>query len=407
MDWILYNARLKGDTKRVDVAIEGQHISAIEPAGTTLVNGEAAQHRDLAGRVLLPGLIDAHTHLDKTFSTLENESGTLLEAIEVWQRFREQRTAADFTQAAQRAIRLAIANGVTAIRSHIDIGEPSQLTAVEALLELRESVRHQIDLQFVALGDSSSSVQKRKGMEEALRLGVDYVGGVPGLRSDPQAEIDAIFELAHQTGKPIDLHVDESEDPNMLSLEYLAEQTIEHSMQGQVTAGHCCSLAFVETEAAKRVIDKVAAAEINIVTLPSCNLVLMGRHLSPVPRGTTRVKELLAAGVNICAASDNVHDPFNPFGSYDLLQIASLNAHTAHMTGRDELYESLEMVTTRAANALGLAKYGIAVVNVADLVVLESQQPLDAVLAPPPRLATFKRGQLIVETKIEQTWSLL
>lgn len=404
MDWILRNARITDDKPLVDIALDAGQIAAIEPAGSALKVADAINTRDLEGRVVLPGLIDAHVHLDKTYSILDNESGTLLEAIDIWRRFREQRTAADVTAAATKAIRLAIANGVTAIRSHVDVSTSSQLAAVEALIALRDSFEGQIDLQFAALGRPGQSPEDYQGMVDALALGVDHVGGVPHLCPDPKAEIDIIFALAEKTGKPIDLHMDETENPDMLSLEYLAEQTIAHGMQGQVTAGHCCSLAFADTDATKRVIDKVAAAEIHIITLPSCNLVLMGREMHPAPRGTTRVKELLAAGVNVSAASDNVHDPFNPFGSHDLLQISSLNAHLAHMTGTSELYESLEMVTTRPAHCLGMADYGIGVGNVADLVVLDCQQRLDAVLAPPPRLATFKSGQLIVETEIHRTW---
>ncbi|MEM7535199.1 MAG: amidohydrolase family protein, partial [Chloroflexota bacterium] len=346
----------------------------------------------------------AHTHLDKTFATLENNSGTLDEAIAVWRRVREERHSDEITHAATKAIKLAIANGVTAMRSHIDIGRTDQRTAVEVLLGLREQFRNQIDLQFVALGTSSDEPALLDGMKTALAMGVDLVGGCPALRPDPQAEIDAVFALAAETGKPIDLHIDETENPNMLTLDYLAEQTIAHGMQGQVTAGHCCSLAFADDETARRIIDKVAAAQLNIVTLPSCNLVLMGRNMQPVPRGTTRVKQLLAAGVNVCAASDNVHDPFNPFGSYDLLQIANLNAHVAHMTGIAELQESRSMVTQRAAICMNLKNHGVGVGNIADLVVLNTCNYEDAILAPPARLMTFKNGNLLVETTIQESW---
>jgi cytosine deaminase len=191
----------------------------------------------------------------------------------------------------------------------------------------------------------------------------------------------------------------------MLSLEYLAEQTLAHGMQGQVTADHCCSLAFVDEATAQRVIDKVAEAGLNIITLPSCNLVLMGRGMQPVPRGITPVKAFLARGVNIAAASDNVHDPFNPFGSYDLLQIASLNAHLAHLTGEAELYASLKMVTDYPARTLGLPNYGLTEGATADLVIVDANRVLDTVLAPPPRLATFKAGRLIVRSTVVQHWS--
>ncbi len=405
MNWILRNARIADNGPLVDIALEADRIAGIEPAGSVLLMVEAANSRDLEGRVILPGLVDAHVHLDKTYSTLENESGTLLEAIDVWHRARESRGAADYSAAAAKAIQAAIANGVTAMRSHIDIGTPDELAPVEALLALREQFGNQIDLQFVTLGRATQSLEEYQGMVAALELGIDYVGGVPHLCPDPKAEIDAIFALAQRTGKPIDLHMDETENPAMISLEYLAEQTIAHGMQGQVTAGHCCSLAFVDEETAKRVIDKVAEAGIHIITLPSCNLVLMGRQMTPTPRGTTRVKELLAAVVNVSAASDNVHDPFNPFGNHDLLQIANLNAHLAHMTGLPELSQSLDMVTGHPAACMDLDDYGVAVGNRADLVVLDCRERIEAVLAPPPRLATFKAGKLVVETEIRRRWS--
>ncbi|MEM9777251.1 MAG: amidohydrolase family protein, partial [Chloroflexota bacterium] len=242
MEWLLTNGQLK--TGKVDIALKDGRIAAVEPAGTGLHLAEAQNSRDLAGRVVLPGMIDAHTHLDKTFATLENNSGTLGEALEVWRRVHPKRTAANITAAATKAIKLAIVNGVTAMRSHIDINAPGQLLPVEVLLDLREQFKDQIELQLVGLGTSAGEKKYLDGMHGALAMGVDSVGGCPALCPDPKAEIDAVFELAEQTGKPIDLHVDETEDPQMLSLEYLADKTIAHGMQGRVTAGHCCSLAF-------------------------------------------------------------------------------------------------------------------------------------------------------------------
>lgn len=394
MDLILHNAKISDSHDLVDVGIQAGTITAIEPAGNLLTNVPNMAKQDLAGKVLLPGLVDAHTHLDKTFSTLENKSGTLAEALTVWHNYRQTRTADDIRTSAEEALNLAICNGVTTMRSHIDVGSPDELLAVEILLALREAYSDKIDLQFVALGSSAGRPEWLQGMLKALDMGVDLIGGAPALCDDPIAEIDAVFEIGAETGKAIDLHIDETEDPKMLSLEHLAEMTIQHGMQGRVTAGHCCSLAFVDDEVAKRVIGKVAEARINIVTLPSCNLVLMGRNISPTPRGTTPVKQLLAAAVNVCAASDNVRDPFNPFGSYDLLQIANLNAHVAHMTGEAELYESLAMVTSRATECVGAGSGKIEVGAPADCVVVDCEQMIETVLTPPRRLAVYKRGIL-------------
>lgn len=404
MDWLLQNARTRHRDQPVDVYITAGRITAIGPNLSAESTFPGAQSWDLQGRVLLPGLVDAHTHLDKTYTTIENRSGTLSEAIEMWRRIMPGRTCDDVHATASKAIYNAIANGVTSMRSHVDIGDSRNLVALEALNALRAETRDMIDLQLVALGTCAGSPQHREAMEGAVRQGADMIGGAPSLRSDPESEIDAALNLAEQYSKPVDLHIDETEDPSMLALEYLAEQTLKRGMQGLVTAGHCCSLAFVDADTVARILDKVAAAQINIVTLPSCNLVLMGRNRHPAPRGITPVAQLLARGINVCAASDNVHDPFNPFGSYDLLQIASLTAHVAHMTAESELLTCLDMVTTRAASTLGFNGYGLEVGKQADLVVIDTDSVLNAVVSPPPRIATFKAGKLIVQTDIIRTW---
>jgi cytosine/creatinine deaminase len=396
MDWILRNARIADDTDLVDIAIGNGKIAAI---GATLRH-PAAQEWDLGGRAVIPGLVDAHTHLDKTYLPAANQSGTLMEAIEVWRRVKQNRSATEFERAARRALKTAIAHGVTAMRSHVDTEHRGDLVAVEALLAVREEMRDQIDLQLVALGFPGNGAEADETMESALRLGVDLVGAAPAITPDPTATIDAAFALAERFGRAIDLHIDETEDPQMRSLVTLADRTLAHGMGGQVTAGHCCSLSFIDDESAALIMDQVAAAQIHVITLPLCNLVLMGRGMRPTPRGITRVEELLARGVNVCAASDNVQDPFNPFGSYDLLQIASLSAAVSHMTGEAQLYDSLSMVTDRPARLLGLPDHRIRVDAPADLVILDAERVLDAVTAPPHRLATFKRGRRIVRTEV-------
>lgn len=399
-DWILRRARVSDSAPLTDIAMQAGRITAVGGALPLI----ATHEWDVAGRVVLPGLVDAHTHLDKSYFPLHNQSGTLIEAIEVWRAHKRNRTKEQIRVTVQRALQTALANGVTAMRSHVDVEATSDLATVETLLALRDEWREMIDLQLVALGYPSGSTEQRAAIHHALAMGLDYVGGVPALTPDPAAEIDAAFALAETFSKPIDLHVDETEDPQMLSLERLAAQTVAHGMQGQVTAGHCCSLAFADQSTAERVMDKVVQAQLHIITLPSCNLVLMGRNHQPTPRGVTRVKELLARGVNVSAASDNVSDPFNPFGSYDLLQIANLNAHLAHLSGETEIQQSLQMVTQNPAQALGLADYGIGVGKRADLVVVDTTACLTAVTTIPPRLATFKNGRLLVQSHTERHW---
>jgi cytosine/creatinine deaminase len=402
VDWILRNARIDDDADLVDIAIGDGTIAVI---GATLPQ-QGAQEWNLGGRAVIPGLIDAHTHLDKTYLAAANQSGTLMEAIEVWRRVKQNRSAAEFEQAARRALKTAIAHGVTAMRSHVDAEHRGDLVAVEALLTLREEMQDQIDLQLVALGFPGNGAEADETIESALRLGVDLIGGAPAITPDPTVTIDAAFTLAERFGKAIDLHIDEAEDPQMRSLATLADRTLAHTMQGQVTAGHCCSLTFIDDESAASIMDQVADAQIHVITLPLCNLVLMGRGMRPAPRGITRVQELLERGVNVCAASDNVQDPFNPFGSYDLLQIANLSAAVSHMTGESQLYATLGMVTDRPARLLGLPDYGIHPGAPADLVILDAERVLNTVTAPPRRLATFKRGRLIVRTQIAHEWGI-
>ena len=402
--YLLHQARLLDRASPVDLLLRDGKIAALAENLPDDAVDPTTETWHLDGRVVLPGLVDLHTHLDKTYSTVRNASGTLHEAIDVWNEHKQTRSVDDARAAAERALRNAVAHGVTALRSHLNATDESDLPVIEMMIELRETWRDRIDLQFVALGHPGENAREDALMQQALSLGVDFVGGAPALLDDPHASIDAAFDLAERMGKSIDLHIDETENPDALTLAYLAEQTIARDMVGRVTAGHCCSLAFVDDETAARVIDQVAGAEITVVTLPSCNLVLMGRGRQPAPRGVTRVKELLAAGVNVCAASDNVRDPFNPFGAYDLLHIAHLNAHAAHMTGDEELRTSLDMVTTRPARAFGATNVGLHKGAAADLVVLDTRDPLDAVLFPPPRLATFKRGRLVVRTSIEREW---
>ncbi len=400
VEWILRQARIADHAGLVDIALDRGYISALASQLPLC----AAQEWDLQGRVVLPGLVDAHTHLDKSYFPITNHSGTLREAIAVWRASKRTRTRAEIETTVERSLQTAIANGVTAMRSHIDVEATSDLSTVETILAIRQTWQPHLDLQLVALGYPGGTRENRAGLRRALAMGIDIVGGVPALTADPQAEIDAVFSLAEEFGKPIDLHIDETEDPQMLTLAYLAQQTMAHAMQGQVTAGHCCSLAFADAATVDQVLARVAQAQLNIITLPSCNLVLMGRTIQPTPRGVTRIKELLARGVNVSAASDNVHDPFNPFGNYDLLQIANLNAHVAHLSGEAEIEQSLQMVTTHPAQTLGLTHYGIAVGKRADLVILDSTHLGEAVTTIPPRLATFKAGRLLVRTQIERHW---
>lgn len=399
-DWLLRNVTVDNGGRWVDLVLDGGNIVALD----TDSSHRGRETWDLGGSVVLPGLVDAHVHLDKTYTSAPNRSGTLQEAIAVWREEKPRLTFESYLGRARRAVRAALLNGTTAMRTHVDIDASSDFTALEALLELRDRVKEVIDLQVVALGNPGVNAAETAALRTALELGADLVGGAPTLTEDPAGCIDAAFDLAETFGAALDLHIDETENPEMLTLETLAEKTLLRGFGGRVTAGHCCSLDFAPEDTAARVMDKVAEAGLHIITLPSCNLVLMGRNRHPTPRGVTRVAELLERGVNVAAASDNVHDPFNPLGHYDPLFIANLSAHAAHLTGEAQLETCLKLVTSHAADGLGLPNYGLRVGADADLVVLDTPHYTDAVSSLPARLATFKRGRLVVRQRHREDW---
>jgi cytosine deaminase len=291
--------------------------------------------------------------------------------------------------------------GVTAIRSHVDVTERINLIGVDALLDVREGMRGLVDIQLVTLATSlSNNPRGRALLQEALRMGVDVVGGAPALDDDPRQHIDFVFALASQFGRPIDLHMDESDDPKDFWLSYLAEKTIAEDYQGRVMAGHCCALAAVDQETAARTIERVREARISVVTLPSANLYLQGRSdTGKVRRGITRIRELLEAGVPVCCGSDNIQDPFNPFGRGDLLLVANLLAHAAHLGSPTEQAAVLEAITIAPAAALRLPGYGLALDCAADLVVLDTLDPLTVLATVPARRYVIKGGAVVAETR--------
>ena len=390
---VLRHARVD-DGALQDIAFEAGKIVAISDR----LEDSGREERKLEGRVVLPGFVESHCHIDKTLTVdrVENASGTLMEAIINWVAFKPSLTTDDYLARGRRALLMALRMGTTNLRTHVDV-DANGLLALESVLELKREFAGRVDLQIVALGGPGVSNAEFAAMQQALEMGADIVGGCPAIRSNSKAEVLRAFELAEQFGKHVDLHIDENENPESLSLETLAEETIARGLEGRVTAGHCCSLAFMDERTADRVIKKVARAKINIVTLPACNLVLQGREMNPTPRGLTRVKQLLEAGVNVVTGTDNVQDPFQPLGNFDLLAASNLTALAAHMTGRTQMLETLEMTTTRAAKVLGLEHHGLQVGCNADLVVIDAQSKLEALAQVSTNRMVIKAGKILHE----------
>jgi len=360
------------------------------------------------GMLTSPAFIDPHIHLDKCMIGDEvrpNVSGTLQEAIEIiWERKRRY-TTADIVRRAGEVIRTAAMNGTTRMRTHVDVDTISGLKPLKGLLEARRKFKYLMDIQIVAF--PQEGILRDPGTEELLyksmELGADLVGGMPHHErpySKAKPHIDICFEVAKRFGADIDMHVDETDDPRSRSLEYLAEKTVAEGYQGRVTAGHTCALAAYPDDYARKVIRKVKQANINMITNPVTNLVIQGRgDKQPVRRGITRVKELLAAGVNVTFGQDCVNDAFYPFGRADMLEVANITAHAAHLSTPDEIRTVFQMMTYNAARTLGvLHDYGV-VGKRADLVVIDAASVKDAIRMQPDRRWVIKGGKIIAESR--------
>ncbi len=385
VDFILKNARLEQGV--MDVGILDGRISSL----AANLEVQATKTIDLERRLLLPGLIESHCHIDKTLTAnrVGNSAGTLLGAIENWIAFKPSISKNDYLERGKQALEMAISHGTTTLRTHVDV-DSNGFLALETMLELKELLRDDITVQIVALGNPELEFET---MRDAMRLGADVVGGCPAIRQNPKLEVENALKIAAEFGKPVDLHVDENDFSN--SLEFLADEVLRLKFELPVMAGHCCSLDFMNETDVARVIEKVARAGISIVSLPACNLNLQGRGVHPVPRGVTRVLELLNAGVNACVGSDNVQDPFHPIGNYSLLSAANLTTMACHMTHDLGIQQTFEMISSNPARALGLPKPEIKVGANADLIVLEVESAKQAVCEIAPCLMTFKAGKLL------------
>jgi cytosine deaminase len=402
MDLLIKNAMIVGQKDLKDIGIEDGKISKIGK-----INARASKTIDAKGMLVSPAFIDPHIHLDKCMigdDIRPNVSGTLQEAIEItWEKKRKY-TVADILRRAGEVIKLAALNGTTRMRTHADVDTIGGLTPVKGLLAAKKKFKNIMDIQVVAF--PQEGILRDPGTEELMRkameLGADLVGGMPHHErpySEARPHIDICFEIAKEFDADIDMHVDETDDPNSRSLEYLAEKTVKEGYQGRVTAGHTCALAAYPDGYAREVIRKVKLADINMITNPVTNLVIQGRgDKQPIRRGITRVKELLAAGVNVTFGQDCVNDAFYPFGRADMLEVANISAHAAQLTMPDEIETLFKMMTTNAARTLGvLDDYGITIGKRADLVVIDASSPKDAIRRQPDRRWVIKGGKIIAE----------
>lgn len=365
----------------------------IADVGTPTVGADATI--DLAGHLLLPAAVEPHAHLDKAFlaERAENVTGDLRGAIDAMISMSHTITQADIERRAERAARLMAANGYTAVRTHADTTTHGGVQNVLALIEVRRRVADVIDIEIVALTGSpvtgADGAQHRALLRDAVAAGADLVGGCPHLEQDGDivAATDALLEIASDHGVGVDLHTDETLDPTVLGLEYLATQVLA-GFEAPVTASHCVSLGQQTLSEQQRIAELVAAAGIGVVTLPHTNLWLGGRNQQPVPRGLTAVDALRRAGVSVAAGADNLQDPFNPMGRACPFETASLMVLVAH----DLPIAAWAAVSADSRRVLGLGGGAIATGEPADLVAIRTDTLRRAIAEGPHPRRVFRGG---------------
>ena len=399
LDLLLKNLRLPGGAGLTQLGVRD---GLIAEAGE-----EATETVDLGGSLLTPALVEPHIHLDAVLTVGEprqNQSGSLFEGIAIWGERVKTLTVEDVMTRARTVLRWQLANGVQHVRSHVDVCDP-ELRAVRGMVELRKEVGDQMDIQLVAF--PQQGIMSFEGgsdlMRKAIELGVDVVGAIPHFeisREYGEQSVKFAMALAAEHGLRVDIHCDETDDDHSRFVEVMAAETIRLGMEGRVTASHTTAMHGYNNAYAYRVINNIKRAGMHMVTNPLDNSVLQGRFDSyPIRRGHTRVKELLAAGVNTSIGHDSVMDPWYPLGYGDPLQAAFVLAHYGQMSGASELTTLMEMITGNPARALGLENYGLAVGNRADLVAFAAPSEMDAIRLVAPRRLVLRAGKVVARTE--------
>jgi cytosine deaminase len=406
MDLILRGATLPDGRTGLDIAIKNGKIAALEAS----IGASAAREIDVSGRLVTPPFVDSHFHMDATLTygyPRYNESGTLLEGIELWRDLKPSLSHDWYVERALEYCDWAVGRGLLAIRSHVDTTDPT-LGAVAALVEVREQVRDYIDLQLVAF-PQDGYLRSPIGVEnlaKALDMGVDVVGGIPHFERTMDAGAESVRQLcalAAERGLRIDMHCDESDDPLSRHIETLAAETVRLGLEGRVTGSHLSSMHSMDNYYVSKLIPLMIEADIQVIANPTANMLLMGRNDGyPKRRGMTRVKELMAAGLNVSFGQDSVMDPWGSLNTGDMLDAAHMAVHVGQLSGRDEIISCFHAVTENPARALGLEGYGLDVGCNADLVVLQAADPVEAIRLRPVRLYVIRRGNIIAESAPEE-----
>ncbi len=402
---VLRNALL-ADGRTVDITVQDGKISAVGAAGSPLPAESTSD--DLGGRLLLPAMVEPHAHIDKalTADTVPNPRGDLMGAIEAWisASDRGQFTHDDMVERAAAALTRLLLNGTTAVRTHVNVGGEVGASYVVAVKEAVKRFEGLMDVQIVALTHQPITGNDGRGnraaLLEAIEVGIDLVGGCPHLDPDPRGLIDNAIKVATDAGLGIDLHIDETLNPSMLTLPIFARAIQESGFAHSVSASHCVSLSVQPVAQQVAVAKEVAAAGISIIPLPQTNLFLQGwDHPVSMPRGITPIDVLRDHGVRVAAGADNVQDPFNPMGRSDGLETAALLVMAAHQLPP----VAMDLVSNAGREVLGLGRVEMRVGDSADFFAIAAPSVRGALADAPRDRMVFRQGRLVARRSESET----
>lgn len=410
-DLLLRQCRLLQTDRTItetDIAIKGGVIVEIAPD----IVGHAKVELAIQGQLVSPPFVESHIHLDSALTAGEprwNQSGTLFEGIEIWRERKQNLTLEDVKTRAIATLKHQASQGVLFVRSHADVSETS-LTALQALLEVREAVKDWITLQVVAFPQDGiyGAPQNNALMEKALEMGADVVGGIPHYeltREDGVNSVHRIFELAQKYDRLIDIHCDEIDDDQSRFLEVVTACAIRTGMGSRVTASHTTAFGSYNNAYAIKLLGFLRRTQINFIANPLINITLQGRaDTYPKRRGVTRVKELWQQGMNVSFGHDCVQDPWYSLGTGNMLDVAFMGLHICQMTGTAEIDACYDMITWNGAKTLNIEdRYGIEVGKPANLIVLNAKDRYDAIRCRAIVEYVISQGKLLVKTEIPRT----
>lgn len=402
---LIKNVHIQNDDQTKDVRIENGQFVNISPS-IEATNGEKVI--DATDKLMLPPFVDPHVHLDATQTAGDpewNQSGTLFDGIRIWSERKQKLTVEDVKARAKKAIKIQVANGIQFIRSHVDVTDPN-LTALKALIEVRDEIKDQVELQLVAFPQEGilSFPHGKELMTEAADMGADVIGGIPHFEFTHEyavASLQFLMKLAEQKGKLVDVHCDEIDDPQSRSLETLATLALESGMGDKVTASHTTAMGSYNDAYAYKLFRLLKMSHINFIANPLVNTNLGGRFDTyPKRRGMTRVKELNADGINVAFGEDDLKDPWYPMGNGNMLDPVEMGIHVGHLMGYDDIMNSYKFVTVNAAKAMHVRDhYGIEVGKPADCIIMNNDNFYNALNERSEILYSIHNGNVLVETE--------